>query len=258
MLRRAIDKWLKAGVFEAGQVQRSDAGTPQGGVVSPLLANVYLHEVVDKWFEQIVRPRLRGQAMLVRYADDVVMLFERQEDARRVMAVLAKRFAKYGLRLHPQKTSLIDFRRPRGRKRRRGCAFELLGFTHFWARSRRGFWVVRRKTASERLSRALRRMRSWCRDNRHRPIAQQHALLCLKVRGHYAYYGVTGNKRALSQFVRQVERAWRRWLACRSHRTKVPWTRFARLLKRYPLPSPRIVHSVRRSQRNNSPRSRMR
>lgn len=249
VLRRSIDKWLKAGVLDEGRKMQPKDGTPQGGVISPLLANIYLHHVLDHWFVSEVQPRMKGKAQLIRYADDAVMVFQHESDARRVMAVLAKRFAKYGLRLHPEKTRLIDFRRPsrvdHTRPRsggRRG--FDLLGFTHYWGKSRRGRAVVKRKTSAKSLTRALRRIRVWCRQQRHQPVRHQHAVLVRKVRGHYAYFGITGNARALSTFVRQVERAWRGWLARRGGRRTMPWARFQALLARYPLPAPRIVHSA--------------
>jgi RNA-directed DNA polymerase len=250
VLRRAVDKWLKAGVLEQGAVWYPDEGTPQGGVISPLLANIYLHEVLDKWFTEEVLPRLRGRAVLIRYADDFVVVFEREQDARQVMAVLPKRFARYGLHLHPDKTRLLDFNRPTGGKPPRGRSFDLLGFTHFWGKSRRGSWVVKRKTASSRLTRAIRKVAQWCRWNRHGPVVEQHHMLTLKVKGHYAYFGITGNGRALLSFVRQVERVWRKWLDRRSNRAKMCWDRFKRLLRIYPLPSPKIVHSVYRQAAN--------
>lgn len=242
VIRRMIDKWLKAGVQSDGELSYPDGGTPQGGVVSPLLANVYLHEVLDVWFEQEVRPRLDGTASLIRYADDAVMVFAREHDARRVMAVLAKRFAKYGLTLHPEKTRLIKFCRPTGNSDRRG-SFDLLGFTHFWGRSRQGNWVVQRKTACRRFRRALKRVAEWCRLHRHRAVDEQHRALIRKLKGHYNYFGITGNSRALGRFLHEVRRAWRRWLDRRSNKARMKWDRFALLLRRYPLPGPRIVHS---------------
>jgi RNA-directed DNA polymerase len=250
VLKRLIGKWLKAGVLEAGSVSYPDAGSPQGGVVSPLLANVYLHYVLDMWFRQEVQPRLRGRAHLIRYADDFVILFTHEEDARRVMEVLPKRFGKYGLALHPDKTRLIPFRRPprkasgeRLDRNARPGTFDLLGFTHYWGRTRWGGWAVMRKTATKRLSRAVRSIAQWCREHRHRPVSEQHAILSQKVRGHYAYYGITGNARALKGFLCAVHRAWRRWLDRRNRRREMTWDRFNRLLRRYPLPPPKIVHS---------------
>ena len=195
VLLRLIGKWLNAGVLEGGELSFPDAGSPQGGVISPLLANVYLHEVLDVWFEKEVRPRLRGKATLIRYADDLAIVFSDEMDARRVMEVLPKRFGKYGLTLHPDKTRLIPFRPPAGRKAHGGDSnavgpgsFDLLGFTHFWGRSRRGFWVIKRKTAKGRFGRALKRIAEWCRKVRHLPIPEQHEGLRRKLQGHYGYY----------------------------------------------------------------------
>lgn len=248
VIRRAIGKWLNAGVMEQGVVRYPEEGTPQGGVISPLLSNVYLHEVLDQWFEQVAKPRLKGRAFLVRYADDAVLGFECEEDARRLMEILPQRFARYGLTLHPEKTRLIDFRSPDQRDRpsagRQGPrGFTMLGFTHFWARSR-DEWKIQRKTASERFARALRAIWQWCRVHRHRPIAEQHIALTRKLRGHYAYYGITGNYRSLRRLLWLAGRVWRYWLNRRSHRAHMPWDRFNRLLHRYPLPPARVVHSV--------------
>lgn len=250
VLKRLIGKWLKAGVMEEGSVSYPTTGSPQGGVISPLAANVYLHYVLDVWFRQEVEPRLQGRAHLIRYADDFVILFTHEADARRVMEVLPKRFGKYGLMLHPDKTRLIPFRRPlrkvdggEDNRNDRPGTFDLLGFTHYWGRTRRGGWAVMRKTASKRLSRAVRSIAHWCREHRHRPVCEQHAILSRKVRGHYAYYGITGNARALAWFLCAVHRAWRKWLDRRNRKRAMLWERFNRLLKRYPLPPPRIVHS---------------
>jgi RNA-directed DNA polymerase len=248
VLLRLIGKWLNAGVLEAGQLSHPEGGTPQGGVISPLLANVYLHEVLDAWFERDVKPRLRGRALLVRYADDAVILFTCEEDARRVMDVLPKRFGRYGLALHPEKTRLVDFRRPRpppsSRSGDGGPAgpgtFDLLGFTHHWARSRRGFWVVKRRTASDRFSRALKRVSDWCRRNRHLPVKQQWATLGAKLRGHFGYYGLIGNSRSLERFRFAVVHVWRKWLSRRSQRAHMAWDRMNCLLERYPLPRAHI------------------
>jgi group II intron reverse transcriptase/maturase len=251
VLKRLIGKWLKAGVMEEGSVSYPEAGSPQGGVVSPILANVYLHYVLDTWFEEEVKPRLRGRACLVRYADDFVIGFTREDDARRVMDVLPKRFGKYGLAIHPEKTRLVPFRQPRADATERGDdpndrpgTFTLLGFTHYWGRSRKGRPVVKRKTASKRLSRAVWSIAQWCRRNRHHPVAQQHAMLSQKVRGHFAYYGITANGRSLANFLDAVHRCWRKWLDRRNRQRAMNWDKFNRLLERYPLPSPKIVHSV--------------
>ena len=249
VIRRAIDKWLKAGVLEAGAVTHPDEGTPQGGVISPILANVFLHGVLDRWFETDVLPRLSGRAQLIRYADDFVVLFEREADARRVMDVLPKRFGKYGLTLHPDKTRLVKFTRPRrgggsGSGGHGPSSFDLLGFNHHWGLSRKGNWVVQRTTMSSRFTRALGRVREWCRTHRHLPIAEQCKALGQKMRGHFGYYGITGNSTALVRFADEVERVWHRWLSRRSQRGRMDWSHFKLLLTRYPLPPPRAVHSV--------------
>ena len=244
VVRRAIDKWLKAGVMEGGSVTHPDAGTPQGGVVSPLLANIYLHEVLDVWFERDVKPRLGGRAFMVRYADDAVLVFSNEEDARRVLAVLPKRFGKYGLTLHPTKTRLLYFRPRAGTSD--GAAgpesFDFLGFRHLWARSRRGSWVVMRKTAASRFGRTLRRLAQWLRANRHQPVAWLHEQMTRKLRGHAAYFGIRGNSGALGRMRFEAERLWKKWLARRGHRSHLNWQRFALLLRRYPLPALRVVH----------------
>lgn len=247
VLLRLIGKWLHAGVLEDGSVTHPEVGTPQGGVISPLLANVYLHEVLDTWFEDVVQPRMRGTAELIRFADDAVIVFASEDDARRVMAVLPKRLAKYGLRLHPEKTRLVAFGRPRSRSREgRPGTFDFLGFTHYWGKSRRGHPVVRRKTARDRFTRSLRAVSRWCRVYRHLPLAEQQRVLGQKLRGHYAYYGVTGNSTCLSRFQHEVRRAWRKWLARRSNSAPMSWERFVRLVERYPLPRPCVVHSIYR------------
>ena len=251
VIRRMIHKWLKAGVMEGGEHRMGRAGTPQGGVISPLLANLYLHEVLDVWFETEVKKRMRGRSFLIRYADDAVLVFERKEDAERVMAVVGHRFAKYGLALHPDKTRLIEFVAPEAARRRKGDenapgSFDMLGFTHVWGKSRKGRWVVQRKTAKGRLARALQHVAQWCQRNRHRPVPEQHQVLCSKLRGHYGYYGITGNMRALAGFWHEVKRLWQVWLNRRSGRKHLTWEQFHRLLARHPLPRPRILHSALR------------
>jgi group II intron reverse transcriptase/maturase len=242
VVRRIIGKWLRAGVMEDEQLYYPDAGTPQGGVVSPLLSNLYLHEVLDSWWEQEVRPRLRGRAFLFRFADDFVMVFEYEGDARRVMQVLAQRFAKFHLTIHPQKTRLVDFRRPQpGAK---GNTFDFAGFRHFWGKSRKGRLIPKRKTISSRLSQKLNTVAKWCRAHRHESVAEQRATLCRKLQGHYNYYGLTHNYRSLKYYYRGVCRIWRRWLNRRSRKRDLSWPAFNRLLKRHPLPRPRVVHSI--------------
>lgn len=244
VLLRLIGKWLNAGVQHAGDFSRPEAGTPQGGVISPLLANIYLHEVLDEWVEKEVKPRLEGRAFLVRYADDFVMGFECEADARRVKEVLPKRFEKYGLTVHPEKTRLLRYEKPSGEGKAPPESFEFLGFTHFWAKSRKGWWVIKRKTAASRLTRALKRVRTWCRQFRHLPLKTQQVHLGRVVRGHCNYYGVPGNALALSHFRYEVLKAWHKWLGRRSQRG-MSWERFSELLKRFGLPPSRVNPRLR-------------
>ena len=247
VLLRLIGKWLNAGAQEAGKVSYPDAGTPQGGVISPLLANVYLDEVLDEWVEVEVKPRLKGGAFLIRYADDFVMGFSNEEDARRVMDVLPKRFGKYGLTLHPEKTRLLRFEPPReGGGNPPPQSFDFLGFTHFWSKSLKGRWVIKRQTAKSRFTRALKKVADWCRAFRHRPLDEQHRHLSAALRGHYGYFGITGNSQALARFAHEVRRVWKKWLARRSQRG-MSWERFLQVAKRFPLPPPRAIHSVLRA-----------
>lgn len=250
VIRRTIDKWLKAGVMESGNIWYPERGSPQGSVVSPILANIYLHEVMDKWFETEVRPRLKGRAAQNRFADDLVIIFEREEDARRVMRVLPKRFGKYGLLLHPEKTKLVEFHRPHGNGGKGTGNFDYLGFTHYWGKSRKGKCVVKRKTAKDRLARSLRNAETWCKRNRHVKVSEQSRILTLKLRGHYSYYGITGNMMALVRYYRALRRIWQKWLNRRSSHRHMPWERFKLLLKRYPLLQPTIVHSIYRLTAN--------
>jgi group II intron reverse transcriptase/maturase len=248
VLLRLLGKWLKAGVMEDGRIAYPEAGSPQGGCISPMLSNIYLHEVLDEWFTRQVIPRLVGRAVLIRYCDDALIIFEREQDAQRVLGVLPKRLAKYGLTLHPEKTRLVDFRRP-GTKAQassenddpaRAGTFELLGFTHYWAKSRKGYWVVKQKTAKDRFQRALRRVTDWCRRHRHQPVGEQWVALKPKLLGHYGYFGLTGNSQALYSFWYRVICAWRKWLSRRSQRAYISWDKMVSLLQHYPLPQPRI------------------
>jgi group II intron reverse transcriptase/maturase len=255
VLLRLIDKWLKAGVLEDGTLTVPDQGSPQGGVISPFLANVYLHYVLDLWFEQEVQPRLTGRAFLIRYADDFLIGFTNEADARRVLDVLPKRFGKYGLAIHPDKTQLVPFRSPAasGGGPDKGSSpgtFDLLGFTHFWGRSRKGNWVVKRRTAASRLQRAIRRIADWCRSYRHKPVCEQHQTLKQKLFGHFGYYGITGNGEALHKFRDAVLGFWRKWLSRRRRGRPLSWDDYNRLLERYPLPAAVVVHSVYRSFSN--------
>jgi group II intron reverse transcriptase/maturase len=245
-LTRLIGKWLNAGVLEEGRLFHPEKGTPQGGVISPMLSNIFLHTVLDEWFEREVKSRLRGRAFLIRFADDFVIGFEREDDARRVMEVLPQRFARFGLEIHPEKTRLVPFGRP-GRDRDGGpdSFDDFLGFTHYWARSRRGNWVIKRKTMLKRLRRALKAAWQWCKAARHHRVVEQCRVLAAKLRGHYQYYGIRGNYRALALVYRRVVDAWRYWLSRRSSHGRITWEVFGeRSRGGLRLPTPRIVHCV--------------
>jgi group II intron reverse transcriptase/maturase len=244
VLRRSIDKWLAAGVLEGVELSHPDAGTPQGGVISPLLANVYLHEVLDRWFEGEIRPRLRGRGWLIRFADDAVFVFTAEEDARQVMSLLPERLGQHGLTLHPTKTRLLRFHPRSGRDEEPpqpdSRSFDFLGFTHMWRQARRGGWVVKRKTASSRFNRALKRISAWLRRYRHEPVQWQHEQLVMKLRGHDNYYGLAGNWKSLARLRHQTARVWRKWLGRRNRQRELSWQRFRRMLERYPLPRPQV------------------
>lgn len=242
---RLIGKWLNAGVLEGEELFYPEKGTPQGGTISPLLANIYLHEVLDGWFEKEVKPRMKGLCHLIRFADDFVIGCEREEDARRIMAVLPKRFGRYGLTIHPQKTKLVKFGRPKLKDDgKSNGTFDFLGFTHYWAKSRKGTWIVKRKTAAKRLRRAGKRVWEWCRQNRHTPMLEQCKTLGSKLRGHYQYYGTRGNHASLRVYYQHVQRAWRMWLDRRGGKKRMTYARFEQLTAVYPLPRPRIVHQI--------------
>jgi len=241
-LRRLIGKCLHVGILDGEEYSEPDEGTVQGSVLSPLLGNVYLHYVLDEWFEREVRPRLRGKAHLVRYADDFVIGFEREDDAKRVMAVLGQRFGRFGLKLHPEKTRLLPFGRPVvGTAKGKGPAtFDFLGFTHYWRRTRARRWQPSLKTRTARLRRAITSVNDWCRCHRHLPVKEQHASLTRRLVGHFNYFGVNGNSRSLAMLYHKARRAWHKWLCRRSQRAYIKWDRFEDLLRDFPLPSPRI------------------
>lgn len=240
---RLVGKCLHVGVLDGAKFTEPSVGTVQGSTLSPLLGNAYLHYALDLWFTEDVRPRLRGKAVLVRYADDGVLGFERQDDAQRVMAVLGRRLERFGLTLHPEKTRLLDFRRPlRSRGEGRSpTTFDFLGFCWYWRRARKGSWRVACKTRRARLARAIKAVHTWCRENRHLPVRQQHAALSRRVQGHLNYFGVNGNMASLDRFALQVRRSWFKWLNRRSQRARLTWDRFNDLLRDFPLPQPRIV-----------------
>ncbi|MCC7000487.1 MAG: group II intron reverse transcriptase/maturase [Deltaproteobacteria bacterium] len=242
-LHRLIGKCLHVGVLDGDSFTTPDVGTAQGSVLSPLLGNVYLHYALDLWLEHEVKPRLRGKATLVRYADDFVIGFQLRDDAERVMMVLPKRMQRFGLTLHPDKTRIFDFRRPpRGQDGGKGpSTFDFLGFTLFWRRSRNGVWSVGCKTRRARLARAIMAAYDWCRSHRHEPIKEQHVALKRRIQGHMNYFGIRGNMRSLDRLVYHVKRAWLKWLNRRSQHGGMGWDRFQDLLLDYPLPRPRVM-----------------
>jgi RNA-directed DNA polymerase len=243
---RLLRKWLRAGVLEGETLSYPERGSPQGGVLSPMLANTFLDHVLDEWLAQEVKPRMKGRCLLIRFADDFVIGCEREEDARRILMVLPKRFARFKLTIHPQKTRLVQFQPPRqeGDGEHGDGTFDFLGLTHYWATSRRGYWVIKRRTAKKRLRRAMRAVWHWCRTHRHEPLRAQYRALCQKLRGHYQYYGIRGNYRKLEALYRHVERAWRYWLSRRGGPRTIPWATFANLHAVLALPLPRIVHHI--------------
>lgn len=236
VILRTIGKWLNAGVLEGTELFHPDQGTPQGGVISPLLANIYLHDALDRWIDEEVKPKARGNVVLVRYADDFVILCRSEQDARELFARLPERFAAYNLKLHPEKTRLLPFDQPKQDGPKEHMSFDFLGFTHTWMKSRKGIWVVFQVTSRKRVSRSLQRVREWLRRHLHDPIATQHRALCAKLLGHYAYFGLPGNATRLHSFRDEVRREWRRWLSRRSHRGRLFWKRYCTLVERYPLP----------------------
>ena len=242
-LLRLIGKCLHVGVLDGEAVVEPELGTVQGSVLSPLLGNVYLHYVLDRWFATEVKPRLRGKATLIRYCDDFIIGFEREEDARRVLAVLEKRLGRFGLALHPDKTRLLPFWRPPTMQQsgQGPATFDFLGFTFYWRRTRTGHWRMGCKTRRASLRRAKQAIYDWCRRHRHQPVEAQHAALSRRLRGHFNYFGVSGNFRSLLRLVEATKRAWYKWLCRRSQRKRLNWERFTDLLRQRPLPHPRIT-----------------
>jgi RNA-directed DNA polymerase len=242
-----LRKWIHVGAIDEGRLLESTTGTGQGQVISPFLANVYLHHILDRWFEDEVKPRLKGEAYEVRYVDDAVFCFESHEDAQKFLTVLHKRFEKFGLTLHPTKTRLVEFGRAALAKAEKMQTqpetFDFLGYTHIAARSRRGKFTVKVKTMHKRLRRGLKAVAEWCKENRHRPVSEQQDTLNAMLRGHYQYYGRTSNYRALRQFYEGVKGTWKKWLSRRTRGTSHNWDKYLLLLKRYPLALPRVVHS---------------
>jgi RNA-directed DNA polymerase len=245
-LMRLVGKCLHVGVLDGAEFHTPEEGTAQGSILSPLLGNIYLHHAVDVWYEREVKPRMRGRSCLVRYADDLVFGFERRDDAERVMEVLGKRLARYGLRLATDKTRMLDFRRPPDDQQggKGPSTFDFLGFTHYWRRSRQGKWHQAWKTRKKSLHKAIVALQDWCRNNRHLPIPVQHAALARRILGHFNYFGVNGNTKALSLILYRVGRAWRDWLRRRSQRTRMTWERFNRMLREMPFPKVRVYRNL--------------
>ena len=243
---RLIRKWIHIGVIEDGRLLVTETGTGQGQVISPLLANIYLHYVLDEWFEYEVKPRRRGMAAEIRYADDFILCFQYREDAERVLNVLSKRFARFGLTLHPEKTRLLAFGRsapPSGPNAPKPATFDFLGFTHVGARSRRGRFTIHIRTMRKRLRRSVKAVAQWCQQHRHDPVENQAVALNAKLRGHYQYYGRPTNYRSLQRYYRLVRRLWHKWLNRRTRGRPLDWARFQHLLARHPLLAPRICHA---------------
>jgi hypothetical protein len=234
--------------LEGESLKYPETGAPQGGVVSPLLSNIYLHYVLDDWYVKVVKPRLKGKSFLLRFADDFIIGCELEEDARRVMAVLPKRFAKYNLTIHPEKTKLVKFKRPPHNtgKAKESETFDFLGFTHYWTKSRKGYWVIKRKTANKRQVRTKKRIWKWCKENMHEPIEEQYKTICSKLRGHYNYFGIRGNSRSIGNIYAHLWKTWKYWLSRRSQRNRLTWEKYERLLtkEKFILPPPRLVHNI--------------
>ena len=241
-----IESWLKAGIMDNRELVFPEKGSPQGSVISPLLANAYLHEVLDTWFAEVVTAHCRGKVVMYRYADDFVIGCECEPDAQRIMKALPLRFAKYGLEINADKTRMISFgrppREPRDPRGPKPGTFSFLGFTHYWGKTRKGWYAIKWKTDSRRLAGSIRSFWHWCRDHRHLPLENQHRTLSAKLRGYYQYYGIPFNTKSLNTLNFRVTRAWRYWLNRRGGRHKLTWKTFYRLLKGFPLPHARIVH----------------
>jgi len=244
-----IRRFLKAGYFEAGRIVATEQGTPQGGNLSPMLSNIFLHYVLDLWFEKKVRPQARGACHLVRYADDFICMVQYFDDAGHIEQALRERFAKFDLELHPEKTRVISFgryeRHNARRQNRRGNTFDFLGFTHYCGTSRRGKFIVGRKTSRKKFRMKCKEMNNWLRKIRNFKKAKEWwPVLQAKLRGHYQYYGVSGNMRSIQRFYLLTERMTLKWLNRRSQRKSFNRESFCKYLKHYPLPQPRILYNL--------------
>jgi group II intron reverse transcriptase/maturase len=236
---RLIAKWLKAGILEPdGEVVHPVTGTPQGGIVSPVLANVYLHYVLDLWFQKVVKKHCRGEACLIRYADDFVCAFQYEKDANRFYRVLSKRLGKFGLEISVEKTRVMKF----SRYDRPGKArFDFLGFEFRWGKDRSGKPNVKRRTSRKKLRRSLKNLTQWCKENRHQRLDVLFKKMNAKLRGYYAYYGVIGNYASLQEFFREAVRILFKWLNRCSQRRSYNWKGFQELLELFKIEKPRIV-----------------
>ena len=240
VIRKMIDKWLKAGILEDKQISYPKEGTPQGGIISPLLSNIFLHHVLDEWFSEEIQPLLSGRSFIVRYADDFVLGFENPTDVDRVMKVLPKRFEKYKLELHPDKTKVINLNN-KGRDGNR--SFDFLGFTHYLGESRKGRVVLKRKTSSKKLGLAIDKVEDWIKQNRHRKLKELIVELNAKLRGHYNYYGIPFNSKGISCYYVEVKRILQKWLNRRGGKSVWNWARFTKLIEVWmPLFKPKIYH----------------
>jgi group II intron reverse transcriptase/maturase len=241
--------FLKAGVVEEGEYHASEQGTPQGGVVSPLLANIYLHYVLDSWFEKVFKPKAKGHMKMIRYCDDFVVCCESEHDAKEFVKSLEERFAKFGLAVSPEKTKIVKFGRSvwqRSRKaKEKPATFNFLGFTHYCAASRRGSFIMGHKTSKENLNRKLKETKEWVKSVRNLlELKTWWPTLKAKLTGHYNYFGISGNFRCLRQFYQRVIGAVFKWVNRRSQRKSMTWEMFLQYLQWNPLPMPRICHSM--------------
>ena len=244
-----LRRFLKAGYIDAGLLVATEQGTPQGGNLSPMLSNVFLHYVLDLWFEKRIKRQTRGACFLVRYADDFVCTIRYQDDARHIEQALRERFTQFDLELHPEKTRVISFgryeRENAQRQGRRAHTFDFLGFTHFCGRSRKGHFIVGRRTSRKKFRKTCKELNLWLKRIRNfLPVKQWWPILAAKLRGHYQYYGVSGNMPSLQRYDRLALRLVLKWLNRRSQRRSFNWAGFDEYLKHYPLPKPRIVHNL--------------
>jgi group II intron reverse transcriptase/maturase len=244
-LIRYLIRMFKAGMLSEGELVRSDEGVVQGSICSPVLANVFAHQVIDHWFESTVKQHCRGGVALYRYADDAVICCQYEQDARRIKAALSRRLAKYGLKLNEQKTQLVRFSKQSKKRGEKTGAFDFLGLTFYLGRSRRGYITPKLKTSGKRLRGKLKRLGDWAKRVRNvLPLKQIWALFQAKLRGHIQYYGVSFNGKAMNAFVHQARRIMFHQLNRRSQRKSFTWEQFDRFCKAYPLPRVIIHHAL--------------